>query len=400
MPNTVVYYDSQETGAPVMDNAAGSVIALLDACLITGFGNKAVTSISVAAGMATVVCAGHGFADGRMVDHAGATPSALNGRAKITVVDVNTYRFPTAAADGAASGTITAKRSPLGWTKAFSGTNKAIYARTDVEATGAMFRVEDTRASPASATSAYTTMVESATGVDALGPAASSSTIEKGADTTAAKRWVLVGDSRTFYLFTEHSSNTYSSTGVLCAVAAFGEVKSFRAGDAWRSFSMGFREALCPRYLTGNSFSSSNFRLARSAGGIQQNVSGVLIGYESNGGGLGSDLNPFGYNDPSAIPGNVKFIPRFPSPVDGGFAVQYPIPVLERNDGIGHAVRGVMPGLAAPLAAIGSSLIGEFFFGRRLPGVAGTDRDFLAVSYGTANVRYGCILIDITGPWQ
>ena len=32
-----IYYDSSETGAPVLNNAAGSLDAVLYACLVTGF---------------------------------------------------------------------------------------------------------------------------------------------------------------------------------------------------------------------------------------------------------------------------------------------------------------------------------------------------------------------------
>ena len=43
MSQYVVWFDSSETGAPVLNNAAGRLIGVLDACLITGFNTKAVT---------------------------------------------------------------------------------------------------------------------------------------------------------------------------------------------------------------------------------------------------------------------------------------------------------------------------------------------------------------------
>ena len=54
MSQFVMWFDSSETGAPVLNNANGSMIAVLDACLVTGFNNKAVQSINVAAGVAAV----------------------------------------------------------------------------------------------------------------------------------------------------------------------------------------------------------------------------------------------------------------------------------------------------------------------------------------------------------
>lgn len=405
MPNEVVFFDSQETGAPTLNNIAGSLIALLDACLINGFALKAVSAITVTGGVASAVSAGHGYATGRMVDLAGATPSAINTRHKITVVDADRFTFPAPAgvADGATiTGTITAKRSPLGWVKAHAGTNKAIYARTDVAASASMFRVDDTGAAPAGGTFASIFGVEAAAGVDSYTNATTASTLEKGANDASAKRWVLVGDSRSFYLFTEHPSYTYGSRGVVTACAGFGDVKSFRAGDPWRAFTLANRHALCPRVLTGSASGfSAHFRLQRAAGGLALNVGGALLGHEYQGNGGDADQVPFGRYDPAASPSNTAaYTPRWPSPVDGGFAVQYPIPVIERNDMLAHPVRGVMPGLAAPLAAIGSSLAGPLWFGRVLPGVAGTGRDFLVVSYGAGNFWHGAVLFDITGPWQ
>lgn len=402
MANEIVYYDSLETGAPTMNNAAGSAIAVLDACLITGFNLKSVTSISVTSSVATVACSGHGYESGRMVDIAGSTPSGLNGRKKITVVNANTFTFPApGVSDGSATGTLTAKRSPLGWTKAHSDTNKAIYARTDPAASASGFRVDDTATGAAGATWASTFAVESATGIDTYGSATTATTIEKGPNNSTAKRWLLVGDGRSFYLFTEHVTYPWASYPAFSSVAGFGDVKSFRAGDAWRAFVLGNRHGLCPKTLNGYGTSSSHFRLQRNAGGLIQNVGGMVLGYEQNSFGGDSTQRPFGLYVPTEAPGNERFIPRWPSPVDGGLAVQYPVMVQERNDGLGHPIRGVMPGLAAPLAAVGTALAGQYPYGRVLPGVAGTGRDFLVANMMSGTGPwYGAVMFDITGPWQ
>ena len=58
----VKYFHSSQVGAPVMSQggAAGLLIALLDACLVDGFGLKTVDSIVVASGVATAnVSTGH-----------------------------------------------------------------------------------------------------------------------------------------------------------------------------------------------------------------------------------------------------------------------------------------------------------------------------------------------------
>ena len=234
-----IWYSSDELNAPTLNNAAGSVISVLDAVLVNGFGLKSVSSITVAAGVATCVCAGHQFAGGvgRRVQIAGASPTALNDNHDITIVDSNTFTFPTTAANGVATGTITAKRPSLGWSKPHTGTNAAIYARPDVQSTAMLLRISDTNA-----TTSYARMfgVESATGIDtwtADFPTAAQQSgglfISKGANSTAAQQWVAVGDSRTFYFFSDDISYRFSAFSALHAIW-FGDINSWRSGgDAY-----------------------------------------------------------------------------------------------------------------------------------------------------------------------
>lgn len=391
MPNEIVYYTSEESGAPTLNNAAGSLIAVLDACLIDGFGLKSVSSITVSSGVATVTCTAHGFADGRMVQIAGVTDkTVLNGRRKITVTNVNAFTFPTAATDGAASGTITAKRSALGWAKAYSGTNTAMYARTDAAASASMFRVDDTAAGAAGATWASTFAVESATSVDTYTGATSATTVEKGANSTTAKRWLLVGDSRTFYFFSENVNFTWSGYSTFGSQAAFGDLASFRAGDAYRAFVMGNRNTLTPRSVyAGSTITSTGLRVQRAANGVTTNVGIAPLGFHD---GWSSNY-PFACSNPASVSWQW---PAYPSPVDNGLALQYPVLALENNSALGHPIRGAFPGLLAPLSALGLTLHGVV-----QQGVAGLGRDVLFVSYCTGtNPYYGCVAFDITGPWQ
>ena len=145
MSQFVMWFDSSETGAPVLNNANGSMIAVLDACLVTGFNNKAVQSIAVAGGVATVSCASHGYVavHGKDVLISGATPAELNGRKEVLTVTANSFTYASASPAGSATGTITVRRDALGFVKAHTGVNKAIYRRSDVTASAMMLRVED-----------------------------------------------------------------------------------------------------------------------------------------------------------------------------------------------------------------------------------------------------------------
>lgn len=204
-----IWFDSTETGAPTLNNAAGSLIALLRAVLINGFNVKAITSISVSSGVATVTCPVHGFSSayGKWLKISGASAPALDGVKQQTIVDANTFTFP---APGVADGSYTAtdaRRAPLGWTEEYNdgaGT-KAIFKRSAAEATVSMLRVVDTAAAPASTTYAYVTMVSAATGIDTVSDEVPATNVNqrwnKGANTTAAKQWVLVGDGVGFWFF-------------------------------------------------------------------------------------------------------------------------------------------------------------------------------------------------------
>ena len=70
---------SATPGTPVLTGQVGSLIALLDALLINGFGSITLTSLVVAGGVATATATAHGFPVNSVLFLAGATPSGLNG---------------------------------------------------------------------------------------------------------------------------------------------------------------------------------------------------------------------------------------------------------------------------------------------------------------------------------
>lgn len=126
----VRHFDSDMTGAPSTAGmaAAGRFLAILDACAVNGFNLKAVTSLTVANGVATATTDGdHGFRDYTVIRIEGATPAELNGDWKVQVTAGNTFTFETTAPDGPATGTLSTKTAPLGWTKEFSATHVGVY---------------------------------------------------------------------------------------------------------------------------------------------------------------------------------------------------------------------------------------------------------------------------------
>jgi len=66
-------------------------------------------TITIAGGKATVSAMAHGYDNKDQVTIAGATPAGINGTHRITIVDANSYTFPTSET-GSVTGTITARR--------------------------------------------------------------------------------------------------------------------------------------------------------------------------------------------------------------------------------------------------------------------------------------------------
>lgn len=142
---TVKWFSSAMLGAPVLKTQAGSLIALLDACLVNGWGVQVADSCVVLNGVCTMTFPlDHAARQECVILVEGASIAALNGEQKVTVTAPNTVKFATAAANGTPTGVITAKMAPGGWAKPFaSGTTVAVYKSLSVKANGHFFRVND-----------------------------------------------------------------------------------------------------------------------------------------------------------------------------------------------------------------------------------------------------------------
>lgn len=397
MPHPVIWYTSKDAGAPTLNNAAGSLINVLDACLINGYNLKSVTSITVSGGLATATVSAHGFRDQQIVLVEGATPPALNGRKRVTVTGSNTLTFDaTGVPDGSATGSITIKAAPLGWEKRYAGTNKAVYARTAPEATAMVLRIDDTGSGAAAATYARAVMYESMVDVDTgtnptptVAQIAAGQYWSKGPNSATAKPWMLIGDDRFFYFFTESFSvsQSYASrNGYL--QHAFGDIVSYRASDAYHcliggSFSTSPQLSLINSGYNLNSavVTNNSSLIARMSNQITRAVDFAPLTF------FGSSATTFGGGGPA-----------YPSPVDNGGVIVTPVPCLEENSVFGRPVRGHFPGLAIPLFNIGTQLNETI-----LTNLIGTDRAMICVGItgpGSNSTNYGSIFIDIDGPWR
>lgn len=390
-----IWYDSDETGAPTLNNAPSSLLEVLRACKVTGFNLRNVTSIVVASGVATATAATHGYsaAYGKLLRIEGAPVAGLNGDVQPLTVDTNTFTYAAAGVpDGTYTGTITARRAPLGWTEAFTGTNRAIFARTSPEAGTQMLRVLDTAASPALTTDARVLMIESATGIDSFTNQAPSATqvadgaggfFSKGANNTTAKPWAIVGDERGFYYIGPTNGATMTETTRL----------PFYFGDGVRLFAGDVHLCLLAANSAGNTATStsklghssvagSNWGLtAPQAAVVARSRDGVTVSEIFDAQGLGLARYGVIANMTSGLP--EKLYMMYPTHIVSNFSTK--------------EVRGVLPGMAAPVANAPFSGLGSV----SVIGPTETDgRHYLAVQCVINGTPAGSFCLDLTGPWH
>lgn len=234
---SVKHFHSGMTDAPVLNGTAGSLIGLLDACLVNGFHPKSADTLTVSGGMATAsISTGHGYVVDSIVVVAGASPATLNGEKRVLSATTNTVMFAAdGVADQTATGTITLKLAPAGWAKAFAGTNLAAYRSANPAGTRLYLRVDDTAAQNARVVG-YESMADVNTG---SAPFPTAAQVSGGlwwpkASTTAAtaRAWTLVADDRTFWLYV-NTHPTSASHGVDGIVFGFGDIASLKSGDAY-----------------------------------------------------------------------------------------------------------------------------------------------------------------------
>jgi hypothetical protein len=342
-----ILFSAYDSGAPILNNGAGSMIAVLDACLVTGFNSRGVTSMTVAGNVCTVVTATpHGYKVDERVKHAGSATPALIGDFNVaSVPSATSYTFAvtTANVSDTTSG-LTAIRTPLGWVKEFAGANKAVYKMSDPQSYGQRLRVVDDAASPIVA---RVMGVEFPTSVDAFADKFPTELQQpgggywgKGANNANAKYWAICGDERFFYFVCEGTgfSGVYTTTFAHVAYC-FGDAISFRQGEAFGSVifagdsTNGLNCALGSTNTPGSPPTGSvSTRFARQFTGITKSpLAGVLHP------GLG------------AKPGG-STQPQYPSSVDNGMLFTEPSFLSEEAPAATNPYRAQLPGFMTMLS--------------------------------------------------
>lgn len=123
----IKFYVHTNNNAPQLQNAYGSMINVLDACLIDGIQIGAVNSLTAVGSTVTATFgAAHNLMQYQVIKITGANQPEFNGEHRIlTIPDSSSLTFELAAAPSVstATGTISASLPPLGWEKPFSSSN-------------------------------------------------------------------------------------------------------------------------------------------------------------------------------------------------------------------------------------------------------------------------------------
>lgn len=398
---SVKFFHSAMVGAPTLTGAAGTVIGILDACLVNGFALKTVDSLVIASGVATLnISTGHSFEVGSVALVAGATVTGgtVNGEQKVIAVTGSSATFDaTGLADQTASGTITAKLAPAGWQKQFSGTNLAVYKSLAPESFGCSLRVDDSSTTDLRVVG-YETMSGISTGT---GPFPTSAQIsggaywpKSGAAGATVRNWMVFADARMFYWWCVPNSDTsVTSQGI---IEGFGDLTPLNSIDVFAT------------YLSGASATQSAVASPAEdfASGGRFNTSTVKHYFPRSYTGLGASVNSSGVTSYSLLgytasyeSGGYNCLLPYPNPTDT--SIRFWKTVAYEGQGL----RADVPGIAhcaqntGFLYATKDAIAGSGGFAGKKLVVARIGAPAYNIQNSVSG-RYGFVLLDTTGPWR
>lgn len=323
---TVRAYYSTDAGAPVLTGQAGSLVQLLDACLVNGY-----------------------------------------------------------------SGGATA-RAPLGWSKPFSGTDKAAYRTASARD---YLRVQD-NADGFAGTLAVVAGFGSMSTVDAgteQFPATTVYALKSITANTTARPWVLYGDEEFFYLFVQNGNSVSTATWWNCL--HFGAIIADKPDDPYPFVIGGYRPSADTAVTSSSAFGSRSvdarqFAMRRDALEVQAPVEAGALGL-----GL-ADFLSFGVYQASGVRAEAN-----PSPATGRLNL-WPIYLKDRVTSSGRgSIRGRLPGVY-----FASQNFGDGTFSRIGGGVGLESRTLEMMEFGWSNSTVTTttvlarLFFDITGDWR
>ena len=334
----VKWFSSDMGGAPVLgDTAAGDFIALLKACLVTGFNVTPVASATYEAESGEVLVTlttGHGFKAWQVIEVSGADQESYNGQHRVTSIGSDWVRYVPDAAPSvspATGTTIEIKAAPVGGWQVVAEdaeNHRIAFKRTDPRATSHVLVIENNgnegQYPSGGEHLAMMRVCDSFTDLDTFEEACTNYWAASH-NWSSKDEWHFVGDSMLFYWIDRYANSSKMS------VFTAGQIESLMPGDAsgfilngigsgnayeWRSNDT--------YYTDFGSFNSAGFRkIARSYSQLPGSAPWQTVGIGSAFGDLAS----------------------YPNPQDNGFYVATGKILITESGGI----RGFMPGVLQPL---------------------------------------------------
>lgn len=380
MTTSVKYFHSELPGAPVLSGTAGSRIAVLDACLLNGWGLLTASGVVVASGVATATfTASHSFEPHTVVLVAGASVPEINGEQRVTTTASLSISWPApGVADGPVSGTITIKLAPAGWQK-LSGTNKAAYKSGNVSASGCWIQIDDTapRWARLRAFDAMTD-VDTGTGPTPSDAQKSGGLYIAGSDTasSAARKWIVVATDKAVILMVSHYNNNQDY-----APSYFGDFPSLKSGDAYNCM------------LTADPSDNSQYPYVGYLPLVQHDGTGgvyIVRSYTQVGESIPGTLRKPGL---VGLSGGSN-LPIGPNPINN--SLELCPTLLYEQTGTSANRRGSIPGVYGIPHALGAG------YGNKttLTAPLGLPGRTLLFVQNYSNGGGGRYAIDITGPWE
>jgi len=392
MSARVKYFSSQMPGSPQVSGAKGSLLSVLNACLVDGWGLNALDAIAVAAGVATAsISTGHPFKVGQMVLVSDAIPFELNGEHLVTAVTTTTISFAAPSVmDGAATTPGVMKVAPLGWVRAFADVNKAAFhidaAKYPASPT-CLVRFDD-NGGYAARVIGYESMTDVDTGLGqfpSVGQASSGLWVlrSESTNTSSLRSWFLIGDGRFFYLGLKHYTADLTNFGVTWS--GFGEFKSTKSGDPF-NFVIGANHpsdsspSPDQNYSVASTTSSYQY-LPRAHDGLGGSIRCLNVTWPNSYGASGGASAPLPYpNGPDygVYLCKLQIFESSPQQYRGEWPGMYMLPH--------RAVRRICPDVVTP------------YFDNSVPGF--TDRTIGFHSCAYSSSEWGVVAFDLTGPWD
>ena len=252
-----------------------------------------------------------------------------------------------------------------GWTKTYSGTNKAVY--TQATGNGFVLRVLDDGSMAGGAVEAIVRAAESATDVDTLVDAFPNTTQVSDANCTwrksdtadsTTRAYHCVADGNCFHLLIYFGGTPSSSS---CDMYSFGDTEPYYTGDGYNTFitvrgaSNSGAGANCTQYLYTSTITSTatntHFCFARSADGLVKADRGWWLGNNAIFGNTNAGSHPV-YPNTATNKLHMTYMNSLSVYSDSTTAAQS-----------GAMYRGAVPHIFEPLlgSSVGSMVNGDIF---------------------------------------